>query len=151
MKVMARNYSQGGKWIAGIVEEVTGPVSYKVRIPGGVLRRHVDQLVPGSRAMEDESSVEQEDETPIIPVGELREPRRLSRRQPVEEERPAVMDTRDPSPPAVEEEVIQQNSTPHRQAPAAEAPVPEPQMEEVVQRTRSGRLTRKPAYLSDYC
>ena len=43
MKVMARNYSNGGKWVAGVIEEVTGPVSYKVRIPGGILRRHVDQ------------------------------------------------------------------------------------------------------------
>ena len=44
-KVLARNYSTGDKWIPGEIVEMTGPVSYKVRIPGGLLRRHIDQLL----------------------------------------------------------------------------------------------------------
>ena len=43
--VLARNYSGGNKWLKGIISEKTGPVSYKVKIDGGVIRRHVDQLV----------------------------------------------------------------------------------------------------------
>ena len=44
-KVLVRNYSGDSKWMKGVVEEKTGPVSYKVRINGGVVRRHVDQMV----------------------------------------------------------------------------------------------------------
>ena len=43
-RVTARNYSRGGKWVAGVILEKTGPVSYKVQINGGIIRRHVDQL-----------------------------------------------------------------------------------------------------------
>ena len=43
--VLARNYSGGAKWLKGVIQEVTGPLSYKVKINGGVIRRHVDQLV----------------------------------------------------------------------------------------------------------
>ena len=45
--VLARNYTEGAKWLKGVVQEVTGPLSYKVKINGGVIRRHVDQLVKG--------------------------------------------------------------------------------------------------------
>ena len=43
--MLARNYSGGAKWLKGVIQEVTGPLSYKVKINGGVIRRHVDQLV----------------------------------------------------------------------------------------------------------
>lgn len=43
-RVTARNYSRGGKWVAGVILEKTGPVSYKVQINGGIIRRHVDQV-----------------------------------------------------------------------------------------------------------
>ena len=43
--VLTQNFSLGPKWILGIVESVTGPVSYKVMLGGGrVVRRHVDQI-----------------------------------------------------------------------------------------------------------
>jgi len=44
-RVLARNYGGGQKWIPGQIKEVTGPVSYKVQIEGGILRKHVDQLL----------------------------------------------------------------------------------------------------------
>ena len=43
-KVIARSYRGGEKWIMGTIQEKTGPLSYKVRINGGVVRRHVDQI-----------------------------------------------------------------------------------------------------------
>ena len=46
--VYAQNFgSHGDKWIAGIVEDNTGPVSYRVRLVDGRLwRRHIDSLRP---------------------------------------------------------------------------------------------------------
>ena len=43
--VLARNYNGGDKWVKGVVSEKSGPVSYKIRINGGIIRRHVDQIV----------------------------------------------------------------------------------------------------------
>ena len=43
--VIARNYGGGDKWVKGVVSERMGPVSYKVRIEGGIIRRHMEQLV----------------------------------------------------------------------------------------------------------
>ena len=43
--VMARNYARGSKWLPGIVERRTGPVSFKVRLQNGnLIKRHQDQL-----------------------------------------------------------------------------------------------------------
>ncbi|XP_060781016.1 uncharacterized protein K02A2.6-like [Neoarius graeffei] len=43
--VLTQNFSLGPKWIPGIIESVTGPVSYKVMLGDGrVVRRHVDQI-----------------------------------------------------------------------------------------------------------
>ena len=42
--VIARNYTGGQKWLCGVISEKTGPVSYKIKISGGVIRRHIDQI-----------------------------------------------------------------------------------------------------------
>ena len=42
--VIARNYTGGQKWLCGAISERTGPVSYKIKIDGGVIRRHIDQI-----------------------------------------------------------------------------------------------------------
>ena len=43
--VLTQNFSFGPKWIPGIIESVTGPVSYKVMLGDGrIVRRHVDQI-----------------------------------------------------------------------------------------------------------
>ena len=40
-----RNYSDGSKWIPGVITEITGPVSYKVTLADGkILKRHLDQI-----------------------------------------------------------------------------------------------------------
>ena len=43
-RVIARSYRDGEKWVAGVVQEKTGPLSYKVHINGGCIRRHIDQM-----------------------------------------------------------------------------------------------------------
>ena len=43
--VMARNYARGDKWIPGVVEKVAGPVLYHVKSEGGVVQRHIDQVI----------------------------------------------------------------------------------------------------------
>ncbi|CAI5670816.1 unnamed protein product [Oreochromis niloticus] len=43
--VYTRNYGGGPKWIPGLIQEMTGPVSYLVMLGNGTgVRRHVDQL-----------------------------------------------------------------------------------------------------------
>ena len=42
--VIARNYTGGQKWLCGVISERTGPVSHKIKIDGGVIRRHIDQI-----------------------------------------------------------------------------------------------------------
>lgn len=44
-KVYARDYTVRGKWISATVSQITGPLSYVVRLnDGSTMRRHVDQL-----------------------------------------------------------------------------------------------------------
>ena len=44
-RVFVRNYQQGERWIPGVIEEATGPVSFRVRMSDGRLRRcHQDQV-----------------------------------------------------------------------------------------------------------
>ena len=47
-RVRARNFGGGNRWIPGVIQEITGPVSYKVAVMRGTLRRHVDQVVSDS-------------------------------------------------------------------------------------------------------
>uniref|UniRef100_A0A3B1KG74 Integrase catalytic domain-containing protein n=1 Tax=Astyanax mexicanus TaxID=7994 RepID=A0A3B1KG74_ASTMX len=56
--VMTRNFSHGPKWIRGLIEEVTGPVSYKVRLGDGkIVRRHVDQILAGTKDFVKDSEI----------------------------------------------------------------------------------------------
>ena len=43
--VYVRNYHQGGRWLPGIIEQKTGPVSFRVNLTDGRMRRcHQDQI-----------------------------------------------------------------------------------------------------------
>ena len=79
--VLARNYSGGNKWLKGIISEKTGPVSYKVKIDGGVIRRHVDQLVkyhvkqgrqagPMQEMLDDDMGLDDSDSLRNLPGGD---------------------------------------------------------------------------------
>ena len=63
--IIARNYSGGQKWLRGIVSEKTGPVSYKVKIDGGIIRRHVDQI--RSDANTGENTIANPHQSPCVP------------------------------------------------------------------------------------
>ena len=42
--VIARNYSDGEKWLPGTIAEKLGPLLYSVKMDNGLLwRRHIDQ------------------------------------------------------------------------------------------------------------
>ena len=43
--MIARIYTGGQKWLCGVILERTGPVSYKIKIDSGVIRRHIDQIL----------------------------------------------------------------------------------------------------------
>ena len=52
--VVVRNYGLGSKWLPGIVEDRTGPVSYRCRLPeGSLVRRHQDQIIAGPGSTKD--------------------------------------------------------------------------------------------------
>ena len=59
-KVLARNYKDTEMWPIGEIVEVTGPISYKVRIDkdSRIFRRHQDQLRKGSMVTEQSSQAE---------------------------------------------------------------------------------------------
>ena len=42
--VWVRNYSNGPKWIKGVIERKFGPVSYDVSVRGWIVQCHVDQI-----------------------------------------------------------------------------------------------------------
>ena len=43
--VFVRNYHRGNKWIPGVIQQKTGPVSYRVKLANGTIRRcHQDQV-----------------------------------------------------------------------------------------------------------
>ena len=43
--VFARNFGTGSRWLSSVIQEVTGPVSFVVKLPDGrVVRRHQDHL-----------------------------------------------------------------------------------------------------------
>ena len=65
-RVIARSFSGGEKWVAGTVAEKTGPVSYKVKINGGQLRRHVDQMKLDNRTRDVPSHVDFEVAAPHL-------------------------------------------------------------------------------------
>ena len=67
--VLARNYGGGNKWVKGVVSEKVGPVSYKIRINGGVIRRHIDQVVRNSLTTDRTVEVD----NPVIPDDDVSE------------------------------------------------------------------------------
>lgn len=55
-----RNFGQGRKWSEGMIESITGPVSFRVRMEGGDVRRcHQDQLRHRYSSSPDQSEQDQ--------------------------------------------------------------------------------------------
>ena len=68
--ILVRNFSPGQRWLPGKIAEISGPVSYKVRLEDRRLRRcQQDQLRSRMGADEDVAVPTMEDETvPITPA-----------------------------------------------------------------------------------
>ena len=67
-RVMARNYSEGPRWIAGTIAEKRGPLTYLVQIREDILwKRHIDQLIQAADTPDDVSSCASPP-TPTVPV-----------------------------------------------------------------------------------
>ena len=84
--VLVRNFLQGPKWLSGVVQESSGPVSYQVELDSGVcVRRHVDHI----RARQPDTRESQGDNSgplqgipipsPTVPPPKLRRSTRVSR------------------------------------------------------------------------
>jgi hypothetical protein len=105
-RVIARSYREGEKWLAGIISKKTGPVSYEVRISGGVIRRHVDQIRKDHRPEEqsistDFGSTDHEDHPSLVQDTECEAIERPGEQEealePVREEPPTSNDDTAPT------------------------------------------------------
>ncbi|XP_054875417.1 uncharacterized protein K02A2.6-like [Amphiprion ocellaris] len=64
--VLIRNYSYGPKWIPGVIQDFSGPLSYTVNVGSGqVVKRHVDQV--RARLADSELNVEKERSLVLFP------------------------------------------------------------------------------------
>ena len=71
--VFVRNYQGKEKWIRGEITEVLGLRHYMVKVPGGVWKRHVDQLLKGDTQIAGKSELDDTEissETSTSPVTE---------------------------------------------------------------------------------
>ncbi|XP_043922122.1 uncharacterized protein K02A2.6-like [Protopterus annectens] len=135
--VMTRNFSYGPKWIPGFIAKSTGPLSYQVRLNGGlVVRRHVDQIL---RSAQEKDSMElQAPEMPLVSGEGLA----AAGGFPI---LGAEGDRRDSEGEVPKDPIV----------PGMDTPVPEvvtvtPESPRVVPLRRSKRALVKPSYLKDY-
>ena len=51
--ILAKNFSSGPKWLAGVIVEVLGPLSYQIKLDDNrIIKRHVDHLLTRSEFKE---------------------------------------------------------------------------------------------------
>lgn len=146
--VITRNFSHGPKWIPGIITTITGPVSYKVRLGGGIIvRRHVDQILarPEDRVLM-ESRMWEPPELPGLPsamvAGAKNSISEGNSCVPEENSPEAAEPALEPLEHALEKPaltLLMDNPSPSRQPPQQIAPV-----------RKSQRRVCKPSYLKDY-
>ena len=167
--VMAKNYRPGPLWIPGIVEEQTGPVSYRIRLHSGIRwRRHADQLRPV--ADQAEQSMEAGDsesaglvagstlgkDTPSRANGIPEEPSAQEREQPSQRESEGESPEKIQQPEgseAARETVVDENTT-EAVSTGAEmiraAVAKEPVVSGSPLVRRSARVKKPPAWTADY-
>ena len=63
-----KNYYHGDKWLPGVIQKKTAPVSFVVRLTDGRLHRHQDQVRRRSMEVHMDSSVEWEVFVPLTEV-----------------------------------------------------------------------------------
>ena len=65
--MFVRNYHQGDRWLPGVIEQKTGPVSFRVKLTDGRMRRcHQDQVRKRSVDLPRESNTESDSTLPAI-------------------------------------------------------------------------------------
>ncbi|XP_042147460.1 uncharacterized protein K02A2.6-like [Ixodes scapularis] len=147
--VFIRNYLAGPKWLPGIITEITGPVSYKVRtIDGRFWKRHVDQI----RRREWSTYLDEEEPTTELSPQPLSLPSEPSlRNESVEECPPSTsqVDFPEESTPVATPPASPQRSpaSPHEPRHQTVLPTSAPAQEQSI---RPQRQRRRPDYLKDY-
>lgn len=57
--VNIKNFSVGSKWLPGIIMQITGPLSYMIKLTDGrTLKRHVDHVLPRASDQEGPENLE---------------------------------------------------------------------------------------------
>ena len=131
-RVMARNYREGPRWIAGTIAEKRGPLTYLVQIREDILwKRHIDQLIQAADTPDDVSSCASPP-TPTVPV--LPAPLSLPHspvlpplslpHSPVLPHSPAVTDATPEQPTATNPVPITLSSTPTAEATTLHGDIP---------------------------
>lgn len=149
--VYTRNFGYGPKWVQGVIQDIIGPVSYKVALGSDqVVRRHVDQLFsrqPKEMLTKDFQAVQPYEADVVSMNADIQMPESLSASTTFE------------SIPIVENcesEKSQSNQLPDspsaQRIPELTQPsarkVPETEPSECLR--RSGRERKPPAYLKDF-
>jgi len=136
--VWARCYNGRNKWVKGVVVRVTGPLSYQVEVEGGIIRRHVDQMVKGNRQREEIEVDEERMNKFVDKASDVQVAEAAMQEAPGSE----VTQVKQSSLEEVEGhgDVVAESVSP---IPPVESVPPSPTVVEGV-RTRSGRLSRKP-------
>ena len=95
--VFVRNYHPGDKWLPGVIQKKTGPVSFVVKLTDGRVRRcHQDQVHRRSVEVPQDSSVDSEI---LVPPTEVSSPPTSPELAvPTPETRTEGPNTKDPTP-----------------------------------------------------
>jgi len=149
-QVRAMTFGSGDKWIAGVIQEVTGPVSYKVKVSGGVLRRHADQILSDAGVVARESLVDipDADEVQIDPVVDVTTESESNQSLLVRGTGDSVQGPLVGNPGTLE----QAEASEVTEVPSPSNVMSRQPIQEVTPVTvrRSGRTTRKPGWMRDY-
>ena len=69
--MFARNYHHGDRWLPGVIQKKTGPVSFLVKLNDGRMRRcHQDQLRKHTVELSQELQTESNDTVPPVVIRE---------------------------------------------------------------------------------
>lgn len=113
-RVFVRNYQQGEQWVPGIIQNSTGPVSFRVKLQDGRVRRcHLDQV--RSRSVNVPQVVEWPNvdvpTTEPVPTKTPEAPQpRVPEREPIDQDTATVPDPRTPSRPSTSVKVYPKRS-----------------------------------------
>ena len=107
--VFVRNYHCGDRWLPGVIEQRTGPISFRVKLTDGRDRRHQDQLRERSVEVPQNSGSEPE---VIVPSPVVTVPPTDPPDSPSSPTEPNVEEPISPDPtPSTDDTVVDSNPT----------------------------------------